>query len=501
MKKFLLLVCGALLSLLSTVSAVEITSAEMGITINGVQNINPTFPASEWSTVDISNEPSSSILITSVTVQVSGSAKNVKAVGSVYKKGHTPEKWRDIPLINQGNGVWSLSNINADLIDDSMGPDPRVFEFYFEAVGTDDITYYYNNGGQDYKLIFAKSGGVVDTGITSFEMSAKVNGGEDSWQSFKASGESDIDVTGETITSLIINNVKVKTNITMESVKLVATMYKQGKSPSPDEWVEVPLNYDKDNKWRIDGLNRDLIEPGMSSDTRVFEFYVKAKDSDDNDYFYNNGGLDYKVIFKPNGESGKDISFPTNGAATLTLVVDGKNETEYIFSGSGDRNILEQPGQLGSLTIKQFSLEIIRKDENVKVSSGSLQYKVYEEGSSEYAQWNGLEGVLYPWSEQPLRVTARLENIGLNVASGLKTDRNYVLEIKYQVVSGSEYFFLPSKADYNLFRFSISTTGVVELQAAGKKKGKVQRFNLAGQPVGENYRGVVVEDGKLIDRR
>ena len=88
----------------------------------------------------------------------------------------------------------------------------------------------------------------------------------------------------------------------------------------------------------------------------------------------------------------------------------------------------------------------------------------------------------------------------MNVAQGLSVGE-YTLEIKYQCVANGEYYNLPDQAGSNRYNFSISTTGVVELQAAGKKKGKVQRFNLAGQPVGDNYRGVVVEDGKLIDRR
>ena len=204
------------------------------------------------------------------------------------------------------------------------------------------------------------------------------------------------------------------------------------------------------------------------------------------------------VTFKP-ATIGVDQSSST--PATLTLNVNGKQRTQYNYNGNGQRNPTVQPGELGSLVIESFSFEMIRGNADVNVTSGSLQYRVYKSGKED-GNWNSIEGNLTDWkdAQENLRTTARKDNANVNVAQGLSVGE-YTLEIKYQCVANGEYYYLPDQAGSNRYNFSISTTGVVELQAAGKKKGKVQRFNLAGQPVGENYRGVVIEDGKLIDRR
>ena len=45
---------------------------------------------------------------------------------------------------------------------------------------------------------------------------------------------------------------------------------------------------------------------------------------------------------------------------------------------------------------------------------------------------------------------------------------------------------------------TISALGIAATQFDGKHAGTSQRYNLAGQPVDENYRGVVIVDGQKI---
>ena len=500
MKRITLILTALLLCFAANVSAQgQLTGLKMTVKVDGGEPFVEAFQASGVEPLDLTSRQFSSIIIDGAEVSATGTVSEAKVMGTVYKQGSSPEEWREIPLINQGDGTWKISGLNAELIDDDvMSGATLVFEFYAQAKSGSN-TVYFNNGGENYKVIYVNR--TASNGITRFELFVKLNGSqEDTRVEFPASGYPVTDMTSQPATSIVINVAKVSTNIDMRSVKVKGTVYKQGSSP--EEWRDIPLVDQGGGKWRLDGIGADLIDPKMDSSPRVFEFYVKAEaSSDGHAYYYNNGGENYKLIFVKDGGTSSTISFPSTGAATLTLNVNGKQRTQYNYNGNGQRNPTVQPGELGSLVIESFSFEMIRGNADVNVTSGSLQYRVYKSGKED-GNWNSIEGNLTDWkdAQENLRTTARKDNANVNVAQGLSVGE-YTLEIKYQCVANGEYYNLPDQAGSNRYNFSISTTGVVELQAAGKKKGKVQRFNLAGQPVGDNYRGVVVEDGKLIDRR
>lgn len=54
--------------------------------------------------------------------------------------------------------------------------------------------------------------------------------------------------------------------------------------------------------------------------------------------------------------------------------------------------------------------------------------------------------------------------------------------------------WMPQWQDYDGVETTV--TGIVDLDAAQPKSG--QRYNLMGQPVGKDYKGIVIEDGKKI---
>jgi hypothetical protein len=476
----------------------QLTNLKLSVKVNGGEAFVQSFPASGISPLDLTDEQVSSIVIDAAEVSATGTVSDVEVVGAVYKQSSSPEEWREIPLVNQGDGTWKLSGIGGEIVDPGRVGQTLVFEFYAKAKSGSN-TVYYNNGGENYKVIYIPSG--VSDGITSFELFVKVNGShEDLKVEFPASGYPVMDMSDQPVSSIIINVVKVGTNKEMRGVKVKGTVYKLGSSP--EEWRDIPLIDQGDGKWRLDGIDADLIDPSMNTDPRVFEFYVKAEGaSDGHAYYYNNGGENYKVIYVKDGGASSAISFPSTGAAMLTLNVNDKSRTQYTYNGNGSRNPSVQPGELGSLVIESFSFEMIRGNSDVNVTSGSLQYRVYPSEKAD-GVWNGIDGNLTNWKDdnENLRTTARKDNVNLNVAQGLPVG-HYTLEIKYQCIANGDFYFLPDQAGSNLYNFSISTTGVVELQAAGGKNKKVQRFNLSGQPVGENYRGIVIEDGKKVDRR
>lgn len=480
-----------------------LTGFKITVSENGRTPHTEALPASKMPAIDLTDEATTSLTITGAEVSATGNVSNVQVVGSVYKQGNTPEEWRGIPLVNQGNGVWSISGISADLIDEGMGSTPRVFEFYVQATDGSNNTIYYNNGGQNYKVIFVPAGS--SDAITSLNLRVRVNNGASFETSFPASGFEPLDITDEETTSIILERVKAKTAGNVSNVQIFGTMYKQSKSP--EGWMGFPLAQEESGVWRLE-MNRDLIEEGMGDDPRVFEFYVCATDGNDNTIYYNNGGQNYKIIFKPStggggGGGGDDkVKFFKDNTASITLNFND-NDQEYIYDGDGKRDpgTSQQPGGLSSLTIKETGIRFVRND-NSYIQGVSLQYKVYEDGQS--TGWNRIdftniqeEKTYNPdTKEYEMKVTCNASNLELNVSSGLVPKKNYNLEIMYQIeLTDEDYVFFLRNKETSVFKFSMSTSGVESLKAEGKKKGV--RYDLNGRKLtGKPASGYYIEDGK-----
>lgn len=135
--------------------------------------------------------------------------------------------------------------------------------------------------------------------ITSMKLTISFNYGEFFEETFPPQGWTDLDITDEPATSIRIKKVEVQTSGTVSDVVFEATMYKTEIGLRPDDgWRTFNLSQ-QGNAWVIDfGENApDLIDSEMGFSPRTFQFHVTAKDGSGNDIFYNNGGLDYKVLF------------------------------------------------------------------------------------------------------------------------------------------------------------------------------------------------------------
>jgi len=312
-------------------------------------------------------------------------------------------------------------------------------------------------------------------GITSLKLTIKHNGGKSFTQTFPSAGWEDLDLTDEKTTSLIIEKVEVETSGTVTDVAFNAVMYNAITGMSPkDEFRSLPLTAQADGTWTLEmGDKGELVESDWNNKTKAFEFYVQAKNSSGKDIYYNNGSQNYKVIFTT-GEGGSanwQVKFYKDETATLNLVINGKGQN-YTFTGDAVRTpgTDQQPGQLASLVIDGFTLQFIRND-GISINDVSIQYKVYEEGQS--AGWGRIDAQNY--AEESVynkdkgvyenRMTYSANGLSIDVAKGLERNKNYVLEIMYQVVTSTgEYFFLGRDQESSLFKFSISTeTGSEEV--------------------------------------
>ena len=219
----------SLLAFVWSAKADEITSMTLTISFNGGDYFEVPFPAQGWPDLDITDEPATSIRIKKVEVQTSGTVSDVVFEATMYKteNGLRPDDgWRTFDLVQNGN-TWVLDfgDEAPDLIDDEMKPSPRTFQFHVKGKNGSGTDIYYNNGGQDYKVLFVKgSVSPSSDGIKNMRLTIRYNGGESFTQDFPAEGFPVIDLTDERTTSLIIEKVEVEAEESVSDVSFSGTM-------------------------------------------------------------------------------------------------------------------------------------------------------------------------------------------------------------------------------------------------------------------------------------
>ena len=301
--------------------------------------------------------------------------------------------------------------------------------------------------------------------IKSLKLTISYNG-EQFTQSFDASGFQMLDLTAEFTNSMIIKKVEVQTQGTVSDVVFVATMNPADETPNSDNWVNMPLQWNKDGEgWVLDfGDGIELTKEIEDSQPRIFQFYVQAKNSAGSDIFYNNGGETYKVKFTYQGGGNENwkVKFYKDGTAGLGLLVNGEQwSTMYNGSVIRETGYGWNPGEVSSFILEAFYLTFIVND-NVNVEDVSIQYRVYEEGSTP-SQWNGISGTLQTakdvWNSDKNRYDHKRsyigENLARNVLNGLILGKNYVLDVMYQVkTTDGGYVMFGKEAEGTSFHFT-----------------------------------------------
>ena len=459
MKTKVLTLLTALLAFAWGAKADEITGLTLTISHNYGPFFEVPFPAEGWPDLDLTDESSTSIRIKRIEVQTSGTVSDVVFKATMYKteKGLQPDDdWRSFNLPQQGN-TWVLDfgDQAPDLIDDEMKPSPRTFQFFVQAKDAGGNDIFYNNGGEDYKVLFVKDGGSHSSSeITSLKLTLSMNGGETFTEMIPSSGFEE-HVLGGHITSLKIHKVEITTSGTFTDIKFRGTMYKtaNGGPGSDAEWQDVDFVDVGNGNWIIDiPGGRDLVDGSWDNKYKTFEFYIQGKDNSGNDVLYNNGGENYKVTFSTGdgGDPSWKIKFLEGITAGLTFSLDGEDRV-YNFNGAGNRVPEDQLGELSSLSIDQFALQFYMA-EGVKTDDVSLQYRVYEDGQ-EPESWNRMNATYFDNQEGSKMFCYTDEKMGFNVTNGLEPNKDYVLEVNYQVVVDGEYFFLGKDKESSKFRF------------------------------------------------
>ena len=441
----------------------EIQGFTITMSRNGGEFENVSFSAEGESDIDFSEDPTTSLIIKKIEAHADGTVSNVVFSATMYKtaNGLRPDDgWRSFDLVDRHGGKWVLDlGDGVDLIDEEMGGSPRTFQFYLKGQDGSGNDIYCNNGGQDYKILFSKSG--TSLPIKNLILTVRLNGGEAFTQEIPAEGFPVVDLTDEQTTSLIIEKIEVQAIESVSDVSFLGTMYSTNSGSSGDEWREYNMEYKSNGRWMLYfGEGVELVEEDWigQNKTKTFEFYAQAYDGSGSQFLYNNGGANYKVTFST-GEGGDwKIKFLDGITAGLTFSLDGE-ERIYNFNGAGDRVPEDQLGQVSSLVINGFALQF-NMAEGVKTNDVSLQYRVYEEGQEPEGGWNRIDATHLD-QEEGNKMFCYAEDVERNVTNGLEPNRVYILEVNYQVVVGEEYFFLGKNKESSKFRFTL-TENVVQ---------------------------------------
>lgn len=326
----------------------------------------------------------------------------------------------------------------------------------------------YNGGGS------SGGGGTSSTDvITNMKLTIKHNGGNAFTQEFPASGFDTVDLTNEITSSLIINKVEAAAPDDMSEVSLLADVYNSGSSA--EKWITMPLTKQGNGTWllTVPDSQGELIKNENDTNTKIFEFYLKATDSQGNSVYYNNGGQNYKVTYKIAGGESSDwkIKVYSENTAELGLKIDGEDwSTSYTGNAIRERYYGWNPGEVSSLAIDNFSLSFIRNDD-VSIDNVKLKYRVYEDDATG-GDWTSITANLTSYEDiynKNKDVTEHYmcfsaSNLSTNVTSGLESGKGYVLELYYKVTTtdGSTIDFGKDK-DGMKFYFSIAESSEVIL--------------------------------------
>ena len=441
----------------------EIQGFTITMSRNGGEFENVSFSAEGESDIDFSEDPTTSLIIKKIEAHADGTVSNVVFSATMYKtaNGLRPDDgWRSFDLVDRHGGKWVLDlGDGVDLIDEEMGGSPRTFQFYLKGQDGSGNDIYCNNGGQDYKILFSKSG--TSLPIKNLILTVRLNGGEAFTQEIPAEGFPVVDLTDEQTTSLIIEKIEVQAIESVSDVSFLGTMYSTNSGSSGDEWREYNMEYKSNGRWMLYfGEGVELVEEDWigQNKTKTFEFYAQAYDGSGSQFLYNNGGANYKVTFSTGESTDWKIKFLDGITAGVTFSLDGE-ERIYNFNGAGDRVPEDQLGQVSSLVIDGFALQF-NMAEGVKTNDVSLQYRVYEEGQEPEGGWNRIDATHLD-QEEGNKMFCYAEDVERNVTNGLEPNRVYILEVNYQVVVGEEYFFLGKNKESSKFRFTL-TENVVQ---------------------------------------
>lgn len=314
------------------------------------------------------------------------------------------------------------------------------------------------------------------------------------------------DLSDEATNDFVINSITITPVGSFQSVqgqfRLTSEDGNTQIEPKSGGFETVPFTYDStDDVWKAENLNLE-VAGGQELDANtnyILEFYFEGStDGTTYDYTYKNGDNNFKVKFQ-NGTPA--VQFKAENTATMTLNVDGTATTiNFNKDGSVYNNGNDDLGEVSVLSITGFTTTVIS---SVAASSNLQCWITTANGSTTTSEIGGMHATdpttsgddqIFTWTGTT-DIISYVEN-----QIGLTDGATYILHGYFQVKdTDGHHYFAPNKdRDESFaiqFTYKDSSTGINGIEG-DEADAKADAYNIAGQKVGKNYKGIVIKNGK-----
>ena len=338
-----------LIALLAMATGARAADEIKSLTLYIAHNNKPAFkvevPASGFDEVNLSEEQTTSLIISKVEVETSGSVSDIAFWGSMYSVkdgGASADEWRGLSLANQGDGKWALEfDGGVELIEeDWIGANKtKTFEFYVKGKNSSGNNIFYNNVGANYKVTFTTGEGSDTNWKVKFykaetaTLDLRVDGTP---QSYTYNGDAartpGPDQQPGEVKSLIIDGFSVwfihNDGVGIDNVSLQYKVYEEGQEGgwnrldaafiSAEDIKNIEKNrIDHKMTYAASKLNCDITESLKPGKNYVLEIAYQVVTTD-NDYFFEGKGTE-SSLFKfslSNDAHVKDVTTEENAEGT-----------------------------------------------------------------------------------------------------------------------------------------------------------------------------------------
>lgn len=271
--------------------------------------------------------------------------------------------------------------------------------------------------------------------------------------------------------------------------------------PKSGGFETVPFTYDStDDVWKAEDLKLEVAGGDLDANTNyILEFYFEGStDGSMYDYTYKNGENNFKVKFQ-NGTP--PVQFKAENTATMTLNVDGTATTINFNKNGSVYNGNDDLGEVSVLSITGFTTTVIS---SVAASSNLACWITTADGSASTQKQEGMytANVATSGDEQSFTATGINKDI-ISITDGgigLTDGETYILHGYFQVKdTDGHHYYAPNKDNHESFAIQFTyketPTGINGISTDEADENE-EIYNIAGQKVGKNYKGLVIKNGK-----
>ncbi|MBO6217352.1 MAG: hypothetical protein J6N73_06850 [Prevotella sp.] len=465
---------------------------------------------------DWSSEPTGDLVIKGFNATPVGTFSKMVMKSRVLDKDGTPfipsgeNSYLDTSATyNSETESWSVSNLAFDLCSETSFTqgETYIYEFYFEGT-YDGGKYQYDNNGSKYRIKYTVGEPVIqfyDDKATAKAVVIANEGTSAKTIGFYSDGScTDTSNKLGEITTLQIKGfeivAKMKQTLTEATASMIAIVQPADGASQSVSLGRMTSKADDFMGFSTTGNFR--ITTTLDTPVDVIEVVKNAGTT-----LLNN--KEYKlVIYYQVDSEGRNYTCPTDGNfAEITFTYIAPETTSKIsrvligttINGTPDYRDQQNFGELEIGNVESFSIDkfaIFTRDGNDNVVKASMMYRIIREDETTPGRFYEIEASLDEidtadgdkWSD----------NHNFNILQGMVPNATYRFEYYFKAETSTGQTILRNGNGSNyIFKFTnkATPTGINGISTDEADENE-EIYNIAGQKVGKNYKGLVIKNGK-----